>query len=83
MLNAQQLRLHAEKITTTTEGNNVTKKQERVKYLVGIHSALCGATCSVEVISEGVYCFDHEKIGQILATVKHLLKLDGITDGNA
>ena len=60
----------------------MSKKQERVKCLVALHSALCEATCSVEVISEGVYCFDHEKIKQILATVKHLLKLDGITDGN-
>ncbi len=60
----------------------MTKKQERVKYLVGIHSALCEATCSVEDMSEGVFCFDQAKIKQILATVKHLLKMDRITDGN-
>ena len=60
----------------------MTKKQERVKYLVGMHSALCEATCSVEDMSEGVFCFEQDKIKQVLATVKHLLKLDGITDGN-
>ena len=60
----------------------MSKKQERVKYLVGIHNALTEATCSVEDMSEGVFCFEQDKIKQVLATVKHLLKLDGITDGN-
>lgn len=61
----------------------MTKKQERVKYLVGMHNALSKpAPCSVDDTGMDVFCFDRAELDQILATVKHLLKLDGITDGN-
>jgi hypothetical protein len=61
----------------------VTKKQERVKYLIGIHTALSErSTFSVDDMGVDVFCFDRAELDQILATVKHLLKLDGITDGN-
>ena len=61
----------------------LNEMQERINYLVGIHTALSKpAPCSVDDMGVDVFCFDRAELDQILATVKHLIKLDGITDGN-
>jgi len=56
----------------------VNKKKQRIKYLVGIHTALNTAETNVTEMSEGFYSYRQEKIKQVLATVKELLAEDGI-----
>ena len=59
----------------------MSKKQERVKYLVSIHTALSKpAPCSVDDMGVDVFCFDRAELDQILATVKHLMKLEAEHD---
>ncbi len=50
------------------------KKQNRIKYLAGIYSALD----EVEIGVDGKCAYPKEKIKQVLETVKHLLAEDGI-----
>jgi hypothetical protein len=60
----------------------MSAKKQRVSYLIGIHTALAKAECSVTDMNDGVYCYKQDKIKQVLATLRALLKADGITDGN-
>ncbi|MGL4753688.1 MAG: hypothetical protein ACRCXB_15015 [Aeromonadaceae bacterium] len=53
----------------------MSKKQGRIKYLVGIYNAL--NVC--ESSADGRLCYSKADIESVIATVKHLLKEDGIT----
>lgn len=52
----------------------MSKKEARVKYLVGIYNALD----DTKMGADGVCEYPVEKIKQVLETVKHLLSADGI-----
>lgn len=52
----------------------MSRKRERIKYLVGIYAALDKA----EMGADGKCAYPKEKIEQVLETVKHLLAEDGI-----
>lgn len=56
----------------------VNKKQQRIKYLVGIHNALNTTETNVTEMSEGYYSYKQEKIKQVLATINGLLAEDGV-----
>lgn len=56
----------------------MSNKSERVGYLVGIYNALDSA----EIGADGKCAYPAAKIKQVLETVKHLLKEDGITGVN-
>ena len=53
----------------------MSKKSERISYLVGIYNALDSA----EIGADGKCAYQLAKIKQVLEAVKHLLKEDGIT----
>ncbi len=57
----------------------MSKKQERIKYLFGIYNAIneCGEQAVFDA-ENGVLAYKKETIKQVLETVKHLLKQDGI-----
>ncbi len=52
----------------------MSKKKERIKYLIGIHNAL--KECQVG--ADGLRCYSPEKVSSVLGAVKHLLAEDGI-----
>lgn len=56
----------------------MSKKATRIGSLVGIYKALD----ATEMGADGKCVYSNEKIRQILATVKYLLKEDGITGAN-
>jgi len=53
----------------------MSKKRERVKYLVGVHSALN----QTEMTPDGKCTYPKEVVDRVLATIVHLLREDGIT----
>jgi hypothetical protein len=52
----------------------MSKKENRVQYLVGIYKALD----ETESGADGKCVYPREKIKQVLETVKHLLAEDGV-----
>lgn len=52
----------------------MSKKQERIKYLVGIYNALSVS----ESGADGRLSYSRDAIKSVLETVKHLLAEDGI-----
>jgi hypothetical protein len=56
----------------------MSKKSERISYLVGCYNALNSA----EMGQDGKCAYPEAKIKQVLETLKHLLKEDGITGVN-
>jgi hypothetical protein len=57
----------------------MSKKQERIKFLVGIRNAINEPEVSVDDNDKGNYTYKQNKIKSVLATIDHLLKEDGIT----
>ncbi|WP_163370967.1 hypothetical protein [Endozoicomonas acroporae] len=52
----------------------MSKKQQRVKYLIGIYNVLRKPKIGVEP----GYEYDEKEMQQVIETVKHLLAEDGI-----
>lgn len=54
----------------------MSKKKERIGHLIGCRKAL---NTQGEMGADGKLCYDFALIKQVLKTMDHLLKLDGIT----
>lgn len=52
----------------------MSKKKERIKYLVGIHN--CLKECQMG--ADGLMCYSPDRISAVIETVRHLLAEDGI-----
>lgn len=57
----------------------MSKKQERIKYLVGIRNALnTGGSVNSAVVDGCEFCYHETLMKQVIATVDELLNMDGI-----
>lgn len=60
----------------------MNKKQQRIRYLVGIHKAINNPRVSLKDSEEEICTYDEELIKRVLKTVEALLEQDGISNCN-